>query len=200
MASTKAWRSGKKAWKSELKASKEALQKRGQANDAELERFDQMIKDEHEETKVYTQAQVGPTLQKLQAHRDALALTISDRNRSNEEFCETVAERFKRLRESLAEESVSRKKECIETSSKAKEQYEELSKEMDSQYEGVEKRIVELNVKLVAERADTKNSNTWITHEMMTFMAHFEKSVAECLSKQEASKAHLDALRTSFNP
>lgn len=190
----------KKTWRSELRAGKDVLQKRGTFGDSELVRADSLIKEEHEETKRYTQAQVGPLLEQLEEHRQRLAATTAARGESHEIYCTALRQSFKKLREALVSESAARKQEIEETDAVARESYEDLRSKTGVIIEAIQEEMAEVGEKLKVEKADTSNSNTWITHEMMKFMAHFEGSVNESLEKQEVSKQYLVSLKTNFNP
>eukprot|EP00929_Paragymnodinium_shiwhaense_P003240 TRINITY_DN10366_c0_g1_i3.p1 TRINITY_DN10366_c0_g1~~TRINITY_DN10366_c0_g1_i3.p1 ORF type:complete len:249 (+),score=72.37 TRINITY_DN10366_c0_g1_i3:1353-2099(+) len=190
----------KRSWKLELKAAKETFQRRGAAGDAEQNLCDSMIKEEHEETKRYTQAQVGPLLEQLEEHRQRLAATTAAREASNNEYRSTLSESFKKLNEALTDESSTRQKECAETEAVAHASYADLKAKTASLSDTIQTQLQEVSEKLATEKLDSSNSNTWITHEMMKFMAHFEGSVNESLAKQEASKQYLLSLKTNFNP
>lgn len=189
-----------KSWKWELRAGKTALQKRGAAEDAELVRASDLIAKEHEDTIQHTQNQIGPLQEQLKEHRRRLDETEAARNEAHEAYCTALTQSFKRLREALADEGVTRTEECEKTIAAAHESYNDLKAKTATLSDCIVDDLKDVDKTLKVEKDDTSNSNTWITHEMMKFMAHFEGSVNESLEKQEASKQYLLGLKTNFNP
>merc|ERR1712187_508077 len=109
------------------------------------------------------------------------------------------AANVERLRKLLSEEARARSKACLESHAKTKADYSELNAKQREQTKATLHRLEELKKLIDKEQQDTKNSNTWVTHEMMQFMDHFQVNVRGAVEKQEAAKAHLKNLKDVFN-
>lgn len=190
--------SRRERWRGELKVGLESLQRRGTANDADLVALDARIREEHEQTKTMTGEEVGPICERLGEHRRLLAETRAERERGHRAFCDGLAEHFRRLRATLASETAARKRQCETSQAIAEGWYAALEQRHLDAAERTRRRLREAREQLKAEKADAANSNSWITHEMMQFMTHFEASVGQSLRKQDETKAHLNTLKSSF--
>eukprot|EP00928_Gymnodinium_smaydae_P064803 TRINITY_DN48062_c0_g1_i1.p1 TRINITY_DN48062_c0_g1~~TRINITY_DN48062_c0_g1_i1.p1 ORF type:complete len:341 (+),score=102.22 TRINITY_DN48062_c0_g1_i1:85-1023(+) len=190
--------SRRERWRGELKVNLEALQRRGAAGDADQSALNGRIREEHEQTKTMTGEEVGPICERLREHSRLLAETKAERARGHRAYCDSLAEHFRRLKATLASETAARKKQCETSQALADSWYGALEQQNVAAAEQTRQRLADIRAKLQAEQADAANSNSWITHEMMQFMMHFEASVGQSLRKQEETKAHLQSLKSSF--
>jgi len=191
--------SRKEAWKAELKVGTQNLWKNVAANTEEETRLDGLIKAEHEACKEHTQKGIGPILEKLQEHRESLAKSIAERESKHKEFVDGLALGVQKLKKTLSEESRVRNQECTDSHARTKVAYAELKEKQRQQTEATRLRLQDFKNLVDLEERDTKNSNTWVTHEMMQFMEHFELNVRGAMEKQELAKAHLKNLKDVFN-
>lgn len=187
----------RKGWKKELKERREALTRRHADADADASRLDGLIRQEHEDCKAHTSAEVGPILEKLQEHRDALAKAAADREAAHQEFRANMEKSLGRLRCRLTEESTARRREHDETLAHARRQYAELSAAQARQGEDLRQRLAAVKAALESEHADASGSAAHVTGELLDFMAHFERSVGEGLEKQELTKTLFKNLKAS---
>jgi hypothetical protein len=186
---------GNKALLTQLKHDLLQAGKRYSAINKDIFRLDELIQQEVKDCQEHTTAEIKPIIARLQEHSDNLDAQMAERRVHQDEYCTTLADHFKGLREKLQVETEARKEQFVVINTQVEEHYTAINTVRDMEDVSLRERCADLREKLKAQNVDREKAQVGVCKDMLHYMDQFETAINAMNKAQADTAAKMEAVK-----